>query len=457
VSTTPRVSLAMLPLEESTSALRRKNAALTEEIEQLRAERYLLQERLEEMRQVSHVAWETRRAALNLMEDAVEARRAERRENEERRRVEERLREHDRRKDEFLATLAHELRGPLAPAQNALNVLRLRGADDETLRVLGVIDRQVAHMSRLVEDLMEVSRITRGRVELRKTRIQLAAVLASAIETSRPLVAAAGHRLDVSMPPVPVWLDADPVRLAQVISNVLTNAAKYTHDGGQITVVATSDGSHARISVRDTGVGIPAHMLERVFELFTQAERGYDRVQGGLGIGLTLARSLLELHGGTIEAHSEGVDRGTEIVIELPLAIALDADASEPSSTAPSKRLARRMLVVDDNEDSADTLAMLLRGLGAEVRTANDGRAALELIRAHRPDIVLLDLGMPRMDGCEVARRARQMPEGRTVRLIALTGWGQDEDRERTRAAGFDDHLVKPVDLAALQALLADQ
>jgi signal transduction histidine kinase/ActR/RegA family two-component response regulator len=445
-----------LPPPAPTGELTQKNVELIREIERLRHECAVLRDAAREAQLGNDTAREMRRAALNLMEDAVEARRAERRENDERRRVEEELREADRRKDEFLATLAHELRGPLAPVRNSLHVLRLPGTDPATARALhDVIERQVAHMARLVEDLMEVSRITRGRIELRRERVDLAAIVQSAIETARPLLQSAGHRLDVQLPPATVWLDVDPVRMGQVLSNLLSNAAKYTDDGGRITIAATcEDSSWVRLSVRDTGIGIPPEMLAKVFDLFTQVDRAYDRAQGGLGIGLTLARSLVQMHGGTIKALSEGPGRGTEVVVTLPIT---DREGVTPEVKGPPvPQIARRVLVVDDNEDSAETMALLLQSLGAEVRTANDGLTALEALRQHAPSVVILDIGMPRMDGYEVARRARQTPEGRAAMLIALTGWGQEEDRRRTQEAGFDHHLVKPVDLAALRALLAD-
>lgn len=369
------------------------------------------------------------------------------------REAEEALKEGDRRKDEFLATLAHELRNPLAPIRNGLHILRLAG--DSPTDVQELLERQVSHLVRLVDDLMEVSRITRGKIDLRKEQVDLAAVVQGAVETSMPLIEAARHRLDLTCPPEPITLDADPVRLTQIFSNLLNNAVKYTDEGGRIWLTVEREESTAVISVRDSGMGIPTEMLDKVFGLFTQVDRTYSRAQGGLGIGLTLVQSLVSMHGGSIEARSEGPGRGSEFVVRLPLVAgpAREPDPIEPS--APHEALpALRVLVVDDNRDAAASLAMVLKVLGADVRTAYDGEAALEVLRTYKPSVALLDLGMPCMDGFEVARRARREPHGRDVTLIALTGWGQEEDRRRSREAGFDHHLVKPVDLEALQELL---
>ncbi len=363
--------------------------------------------------------------------------------------------ETDRRKDEFLATLAHELRTPLAPIRNSVHILRMAGGDRGVAeRVYEMMERQVNHMVRLVDDLMEVSRITRGKIDLRKELVELAGVVHSAVETSKPLIEAARHQLAVTLPDEPLILDADPVRLAQVLANLLNNAAKYTPEGGRIWLTARRTGSNVEVSVRDSGTGIPAEVLPKVFDLFMQVERTYSRAQGGLGIGLTLVRSLVSLHGGSVEARSAGPGRGSEFLVRLPLApgrfAAHDRRDARPSAVAP-----RRILVVDDNRDAADSLGMLLKLLGADVCTANDGPAALEAFRTYRPSVMLLDIGLPEMDGYEVARRTRQQPEGGDVTLIALTGWGQEEDRRRSREAGIDHHLVKPVDLGVLEKLLA--
>jgi PAS domain S-box-containing protein len=374
--------------------------------------------------------------------------------------AEEALKEADRRKDEFLATLAHELRNPLAPIRNSLHILRLAGSDSGAAEgVRAMLERQVNHMVRLVDDLMEVSRITRGKIELRKEPVELAAVVRSAVETSRPLIEAARHQLAISLPAEPLLLDADPVRLAQVLANLLNNAAKYTEEEGQIWLTARREGADAVVSVRDTGMGIPAEMLRKVFDLFTQVDRNYSRAQGGLGIGLTLVRSLVDKHGGSVEVKSDGPGRGSESVVRLPLRKEEGGRRKEESTPSDSSFLlpnsSLKMLVVDDNRDAADSLGLLLKLLGAEVLTVHDGSAALEALRTYQPSVVLLDIGMPGMDGYEVARRARRQPEGRDVTLIALTGWGQEEDRRQSKEAGIDYHLVKPVDLDALQTLLA--
>jgi signal transduction histidine kinase len=384
----------------------------------------------------------------------------------ERGRIEEELRqrvnqlaEMDRRKDEFLATLAHELRNPLAPIRNSLHLLRMSGASSPAAAPIhDLMERQVSHMVRLVDDLMEVSRITRGKIELRPERVELAAVLRSAVETSRPLIEAARHQLTIDLPSEPLILQADPVRLSQVVANLLNNAAKYTEEGGQIGLSARREGGMAVISVRDTGVGIPAEMLPRVFDMFAQVDRTLKRSQGGLGIGLTLARTLVEMHGGRMEARSEGPGKGSEFLVRLPLA-ADDAsrgeNRSDPRSKPPERLGQQRILVVDDNRDAADSLGMLLRFLGADAVVVYDGPSALTALRNYRPSVVFLDIGMPGMDGNEVARHVRQSEELRDITLIAMTGWGQEEDRRRSKAAGFDQHLVKPASAETLQALLA--
>lgn len=373
--------------------------------------------------------------------------------------MQDQLREADRQKDEFLAMLAHELRNPLAPIRNALHILQVSGNDrGDTRNIRQMMERQVNHMVRLVDDLLEVSRITRGKIELRKERVALKAVVDSAVETSGPLIEAAGHQLTISLPAEPLALDADPVRLAQVIANLLNNSAKYTEDGGQIWLTARREGSEAVVSVRDSGLGIPTEMLPHIFEMFAQVDPTLKRAGGGLGIGLTLARSLVEMHGGRVEARSEGPGRGSEFTLRLPLAATRDG-MRESRSLGSARQLTGlpscRVLVVDDNRDSADSLAMLLNFTGAVAEAVYDGPAALEAIRKYRPAVVLLDVGMPQMDGHEVARRVRQDPEFQDLVLIAMTGWGQEEDRRRSAASGFDHHLVKPVEINTLQALLA--
>jgi signal transduction histidine kinase len=362
----------------------------------------------------------------------------------------------DRRKDEFLATLAHELRNPLAPIRNALNLLRLSGAAQPSGGIWEMMDRQVDHMVRLVDDLMEVSRITRGKIELRKERVDLAEVLAAAVETSRPLIDAARHQLTIELPPEALPVEADPVRLAQVFSNLLNNAVRYTDPGGRIGIVATREDGAALIRVTDTGIGISAEALPRVFDMFVQANARDSRAQSGLGIGLTLVRSLVEMHGGSVAARSAGVGRGSEFLVRLPLA-RHEAARVPAAAGATARKIPGlpRVMVVDDNRDAADSLAAVLKLLGAEVRVTNDGRAALDEIGTFRPAIVFLDLGMPGMDGYETARHMRAREDMRGTLIIALTGWGQESDRRQTQAAGFSQHLVKPADITALRAVLA--
>jgi PAS domain S-box-containing protein len=367
------------------------------------------------------------------------------------------LREADRKKDEFLATLAHELRNPLAPIRNSLNLLGLSGERDPAARQIHeIMERQVNHMIRLVDDLLEMSRITRNKVELQKEPVELAAILRTAVEISQPLIDASRHQLAIALPPEPLTLDADAVRLGQVFANLLNNAAKYTPSGGQIWLSARQEGSEVVVSVRDSGKGIEPEMLQRVFDLFTQVDRSPSRNQGGLGIGLTLVKSLVESHGGSVVAKSPGLNQGSEFIVRLPLAANQRTAAGKPAARAAAGALAsRRLLVVDDNRDAANSLGRLLRVLGAEVQIAHSGAEALELLEKFRPVTVLLDIGMPGMDGYEVAQRVRERFDASEVLLIALTGWGQEEDRRRSQAAGFDHHLVKPVDHGVLLTLLA--
>lgn len=453
------VELANELIRDRLAQLIRSNEALREQVRDLSSENASLTRQLAEAVAGSKLDRESRRAALNLMEDAVLAQQAERRELLERRRIERELRLADQRKNEFLATLAHELRAPLAPIRNSLNLLRLTKPTEEELEHLhDLLDRQVSHLVRLVDDLMEVSRITHGSIELRREMLDMSQVVENAVELSRPLIEARGHQLTVNLPVEPVKLDADPVRLTQVLSNLLTNAAKYTEVGGQIGLSVERDATTATVSVRDTGEGIPSDMLESVFDLFTQVDRTYNRSQGGLGIGLTLVRSLVHMHGGTIEARSTGqTGHGSEFIVRLPLCLSAACVAhSLEKQAAPQTLAGRRIVVVDDNYDAAETLALLLKTQGADVCTANDGLGALEAFCKHRPSVVILDIGMPVMDGNEVARRIRQLPDGRDVQLIALTGWGQDEDRRLCKQAGFDHHLVKPVKLNELRELISN-
>jgi PAS domain S-box-containing protein len=369
----------------------------------------------------------------------------------ERRRAEKALLEADRRKDEFIATLSHELRNPLAPLRSALNLLRLTTRPEGKIaQVYGVMDRQLDHLVRLVDDLLEASRISRGVLELRRQRVELATAIQNAVETSSPVIREAGHELVVKLPQRLVWLDGDPVRLAQIFSNLLNNAARFTDSGGRITISAEAQDGHAVISVRDTGVGFAPEVSSRLFEMFAKSERSR-----GLGIGLALSRRLAEMHGGNIEARSEGEQRGAEFIVRLPLAASGgEAHVCATNGSEARAQTARRVLVADDNRDSAELLAELVRFLGSEVTLAYDGEEAVEVARAFQPDIAVLDIGMPKMDGYEAARRIRSESGARSVKLVALTGWGQAEDRRRAREAGFDEHFVKPVELAALEALL---
>jgi PAS domain S-box-containing protein len=373
------------------------------------------------------------------------------------REAEEALRDADRRKDDFLATLAHELRNPLAPICNSLHILGLaQDLDPAVAKIREIMERQTKHLVRLVDDLLEVSRITQGKIELRTELVELAAVIRSAIETSRPMIDAGGHQLAISQPPTPVTIEADPMRLAQVFANLLNNAAKYTPPGGQIWLSASVDAGAALIEVRDNGHGIPSEMLPRIFEKFTQLDSPSSLQHGGLGIGLALARSLVEMHGGQITASSEGLGRGSRFTVRLPMALhsappALPAE-NGPATEPPPRR---HFLVVDDTRDSAYILSKLLEALGNRVTTANNGREALELARSERPDVVISDIAMAEMDGYQLARLLRQEPALQHTVLVALTGYGSAADRERTKAAGFAHHLVKPVGVEALEQLFA--
>jgi PAS domain S-box-containing protein len=376
-----------------------------------------------------------------------------------RKQMEEALRDAGRRKDQFLAMLAHELRNPLAPIYHGLYLLRRSAAPTpDAERIHSMLDRQMKHIIRLVDDLLDASRITLGKIELKRAPVELATVVESAVEMSRPLIEGARHRLEVSLPPESLVVDADAVRLTQALSNLLNNAAKYTEEGGQIWVAAQARGGQVEITVRDTGTGIPKEMLDRVFDLFIQVqdESGHTRPGPGLGIGLTMVRLLVNMHGGQVEARSEGAGKGSEFVVRLPLAkVQYVTHSTTPTQSSGMDSLGYRILVVDDNRDSADSLAMLLRTSGAVAHTAYDGASALEAISYQQPDVVVLDLGMPGMDGYSVAEQIRRRPDNERVTLIALSGWGQEQDRLRSLAAGFDHHLTKPVDLNALQVLFS--
>jgi len=375
----------------------------------------------------------------------------------DRKQAEAALREADRRKDHFIALLAHELRNPLAPLGNGLNVLRLAAGDASVIAsARAMMERQLSHMVRLVDDLLDVSRIGQNKIELRRSRVQLADVLSSAVETARPLIDAAGHELSVSLPERPVFLDADLTRLAQVFSNLLTNSAKYTDPGGRIWVTGELRDGDVVVTVRDTGIGIPTDALPRIFDMFSQVERNLERTGGGLGIGLALVKGLVEMHNGTVTAESGGQGRGSTFTVKLPML------ESEPLSLAPGATgLAqtelgpkRRILVVDDNRDSAISMAIMLKLMGNEVHTAHDGFEAVEAAERFRPKVVLMDVGMPRLNGYEATRRIREQPWGREMTVVALTGWGQEGDRLQSQEAGCDGHLVKPVNLPALEELL---
>jgi len=361
-----------------------------------------------------------------------------------------------RRKDEFLATLAHELRNPLAPIRNGLHVMRLAGANGTIEQARAMMERQLTQLVRLVDDLLDMSRVTSGKLELRRERIELRAIIDAAVETSRPAIEQAGHELTVLVPDDPILVDADATRLAQVVSNLLNNSAKYTHRGGHVRLTAHHEDGMAVLAVADDGIGIPPNMLGKVFEMFAQVDRALEKTTGGLGIGLSLSKGLVEMHGGTIEARSDGEGRGSEFIVRLPMVISAGQKVEPSVVVAPvGSSSRRRILVADDNVDSAESLGQLFKLLGNDVRTANDGMKAVEVAESFRPDVILLDIAMPRQNGYEACRRIRERPWAKNVILVAMTGWGQDEDKRRSREAGFDHHLVKPVDPGALEKLLA--
>ena len=386
--------------------------------------------------------------------DITERKRAE----DELRRLAAELSEADRRKNVFLATLAHELRNPLAPIRNGLQVMKLAGDSGQSVeRSRLMMERQVEQMVRLVDDLLDVSRITQGKVELRRERIEVKAVIDAAVEMARPVIDGAGHEFVVTVPDEPMFVDGDLTRLTQIVSNLLNNSAKYTHRGGHVRLAVGRDDDFAVVSVKDTGIGIPSDMLGRVFEMFTQVDRTLEKTTGGLGIGLSLVKGLVEMHGGTIEARSDGEGKGSEFVVRLPV-VTPDPASSDGSDNSGGEVVTpgpRRVLVVDDNADAADSLGQLLELLGNEVRTAYDGEDGVRAAGEFRPAVVFCDIGMPKLNGYEAARRIRQQPWSKGMVLVALTGWGQDDDRRKTTEAGFDHHLVKPVEFAALTKLLS--
>jgi signal transduction histidine kinase/DNA-binding response OmpR family regulator len=367
------------------------------------------------------------------------------------------VQEADRRKNEFLSMLAHELRNPLAPIRNAVQLLRMRGAQDPEINaVRDMIDRQVQQLVRLVDDLLDISRITRGKIRLQTEPLEISTALARAVETTRPLIDSRRHELTVTLPPEPVLVMADPVRLAQVLGNLLNNAAKYTQEGGKIWLTVTREGSEVVLRVRDNGIGIPPDMLSSVFELFTQVENSLDRSQGGLGIGLTLVRRLVEMHGGRVQVYSAGPNQGSEFTVRLPVLAEDHGHRSVVNGVVDGAAGARcKILVVDDNFDAAESLALLLRVEGHDVQVSHDGAEALATVATFYPHVVLLDIGLPGMDGYEVARRLRGHPATESALLVALTGYGQEDDVRRSREAGIDHHFVKPADLAALTTLFA--
>jgi signal transduction histidine kinase/ActR/RegA family two-component response regulator len=381
--------------------------------------------------------------------------------NEQLKRSEERLIEADRRKDDFLATLAHELRNPLAPIRTSVQLLKSETTPPHVrTHAYQVIDRQVAHTVRLIDDLLDVSRIAKDKIELRRDRVDLVAVVRQALETVAAAMERAGHAVQLKVPDTPVEVIGDATRLTQVVANLLNNASKYTPPDGHIDVSVAVEGNGAVVRVRDDGIGIAPEFLPRLFEKFSQGPSAADLGEGGLGLGLAVVHGLVTRHGGSVEAHSEGSGHGSEFVVRLPLAAAPAAEATTPSRAPRSEvrrpvAMRRRVLVADDNLDNTAALAMLLKHQGHEVKTAVDGQEALDVAEEFRPDVVLLDLGMPKLSGYEVCRRIRQQGWGREVRVIAQTGRGQAHDRRRTQEAGFDDHLVKPVDPLELEALVA--
>jgi PAS domain S-box-containing protein len=377
----------------------------------------------------------------------------------QRKRAEEERKEADRRKDEFLALLAHELRNPLAPLRNGLQVMRLAAHDPKAVaQTREMMERQLGHMVRLIDDLLDVSRISRNKMELRRSRVLLADVISSAVETTRPLIDANGHILTVSIPERPILLDADLTRLSQVFGNLLTNSAKYTERGGRIWLTAEQRGEDVVVSVRDNGIGIPGEFLGTIFDMFSQVNRSLERSTGGLGIGLALVKGLVEMHGGTVKAESGGQGKGSTFTVTLPgVADRYDpaiSTASDAGKTPTGPR--RRVLIVDDNRDGADSLAMMLSLMNNEVRTANNGVEALKVAEAFQPQLILMDVGMPQLNGYDAARMIREKPWGKSVIIIAVTGWGQEADKVRSQEVGCDGHLVKPVSLGDLEKVLAE-
>jgi len=436
-------------LQEINRALTDANADLTQANSTLQAEKTRELESLNLHLELANAELETANRTLQ-------------RQIAERERLEIALRDADRRKDEFLAILAHELRNPLAPIRNAVHLMRKIPIQDPAIAwSRDAIDRQVELLVRLVDDLLDVSRITQGKIKLNKAKIVVKEIIANAIDTSRQIIDDRGHQLAIELPNEPMVIEGDLTRLAQVLSNLLNNAAKYTDEGGRIRLKAEpgvrADGTgEAVIRVIDSGVGIPPEVLPELFQLFAQVERTLDRSQGGLGIGLALVRRLVELHGGSVSAHSEGPGRGSEFVVRLPLLHEPTLGApTATTATSPSVQQAKlRFLVVDDNVDSARSMGLLLKASGCDATSVFDGHSAIETAERERPDIVLLDLGMAGLNGYETARRLRDHPWGQQMLLIAVTGWGQQEARDQTKSAGFDGHLVKPAELHSIMELV---
>jgi PAS domain S-box-containing protein len=403
---------------------------------------------------VSEFRVEGRRYFTGIVRDITERKRLE---QELHQRIEQ-LAEADRRKDEFLAMLAHELRNPLAAIHSAVQLSALSGLEEHINWSMDVINRQIKHLTRLIDDLLDVSRITRGKIDLRKETVDVATIVNRAVESVRLLIDQRQHQLAVSCSPGTMWLEADPTRLEQILVNLLSNAAKYTDDGGRIWLSAGRDGDEIVIRVRDSGVGIPSAVLPRMFDLFAQGDRSLARSEGGLGIGLTLVRSLTELHGGRVEAASEGLGKGSEFVVRLPAA-RFPRPGTERPGEAPAPiqpKRSRRILIVDDNVDTARGLARLLMLLGHETQVAYDGPSAPAAVEEFQPDTVLLDIGLPGMDGYEVARKLRALPRGQNLLLVAVTGYGQETDRRRARETGFDHHLTKPIDFKTVVSLIGE-
>ena len=362
----------------------------------------------------------------------------------------------DRRKDEFLAMLAHELRGPLAPIRNCLQIVGMRGADPTDVDAArAIMERQIAHMTRLIDDLIDVSRISRGKLELRRESTDLTSTVRSVAEATRPFCETMRHELSITLAPPPIYVDADPIRLAQVVANLLNNACKFTDHGGRIELTVQREGEQAIVRVRDSGIGIASDHLPRIFDLFTQIDHSMERSRGGLGIGLSLVKDVVEMHGGTVTAHSAGPGHGSEFVVRLPVLVESPTPTVPELTKAPQTARTHLILVVDDNRDSARSLAMVLKAKGHSVHTAHDGVEAVEEAMRLRPEMILLDLGLPRLNGFEAAQRIRKQPGGDTVKLVALTGWGQKEDRRRSKEAGFNAHLVKPIATEDLDRLIA--